>query len=44
MTGKYFLPEKDLLEKAAIIKRFENSPLRTELKVKTNIAKKLYHR
>ena len=35
MTGKVVLPEKDLLEKAATIKRFEYSPLCSELK-KTN--------
>ena len=28
LTGKDVLPEKDLLEKAAAIKRFEYSPIR----------------
>ena len=32
LTGKYVLPEKDLLEKAASIKIFEYSPLGKELK------------
>ena len=34
------LLEKDLLEKAATIKRFEYSPLGSELKKYTDIAKK----
>ena len=32
LTGKGLLPEKDLLEKAALIKSFEYSPLGKELK------------
>ena len=32
MTSKGVLPEKDMLEKAAKIKRFECSPLGKELK------------
>ena len=40
MTGKDVLVEKDLLEKAATIKRFEYSPLGSELKKQTNIVKK----
>ena len=35
-----FLPEKDLLEKAAIMKRVEYSPLGKELKAQIDIAKK----
>ena len=37
-----FLPEKDLLEKAAIMKRVEDSPLGKELKAQIDIAKKQY--
>ena len=37
-TGKDVLPEKDLLEKAAKIKRFECSPLGKEFKLQTDIA------
>ena len=44
MTGKDVLPEKDLLEKATAVKRFENSPLGEELKTQTDIAKKRYQR
>ena len=42
LTGKYVLPEKekDLLEKAAIMKRFEYSPLGSELKKHNDIAEK----
>ena len=40
LTGDNVLPEKDLLEKAAIIKRFEYSPLSSELKKQTDIAEK----
>ena len=40
MTGKDVLVEEDLLEKAATIKRFEYSPLGSELKKQTNIVKK----
>ena len=36
---KNILPEKGLLEKAAAIKRFEYSPLGSELKKQTDIAK-----
>ena len=32
LTGKDLLPEKDLLEKTALMKRFEYSPLGKELK------------
>ena len=32
LTGKDLLPEKDLLEKTTLIKRFEYSPLGKELK------------
>ena len=35
LTGKDVLPEKDLIEKAAIMKRFEYSPLGKELKALT---------
>ena len=42
LTGKDVLPEKDLLEKAATIKRFEYLPLGKELKAQTEIAKKQY--
>ena len=40
MTGKDALPGKDLLEKAATMKRFEYSQLGKELKAQTGIAKK----
>ena len=36
LTGKDVLPEKDLLEKAATIKRFEYSLLGSELKKQTS--------
>ena len=39
VTDKDFLPENDLLEKAATQKWFEYSPLRKELKAQTGIAK-----
>ena len=42
MTGKDVSPKKDLLEKAAAIKRFEYSPLGSELKKKISIAEKHY--
>ena len=42
MTGKDVSPKKDLLEKAAAIKRFEYSPLGRELKKKISIAEKQY--
>ena len=44
LTGKDVLPEKDLLEKAATMKRFEYSPLGKELKAQTDIAKKQYQK
>ena len=44
MTGKEFLPEKDLLEKAATMKRFEYPPLESELKKQIYIAEKQYKR
>ena len=40
VTGEYVLPKKDLLEKAAASKGFEYSPLRKDLKKKTDIANK----
>ena len=42
MIGKDVLTEKDLLEKAASMKRFENSPLGKELKKETSAAEKQY--
>ena len=42
MTGKDVLPEKDLLEKASTMKRFEYSPLGKEIKIQTDMAKKEY--
>ena len=42
MTRKDVLTEKDLLEKAATMKRFECLPLSNELKAQTDIAKKKY--
>ena len=44
MTGKDVLPEKNVLEKFAKMKRFEYSPLRKELKSQTVIAKKQYQK
>ena len=44
LTGKDVLPEKDLLEKAAIMKRFEYSSLGKELKAQTDTAKKQYQK
>ena len=44
LTGKDVLPEKDLLEKAALIKRFEYLPLGKDLKAQTDIAKKQYRK
>ena len=38
-TGKDVLPEKYLLEKAATIKKFEYSPLGSELKKQTELEK-----
>ena len=40
LARKDVLPEKDVLEKGATIKRFEYSPLGKELKAQTEIAKK----
>ena len=42
LTGKDVLPEKDLLEKIATVKRLEYSPLGKELKAQNDIAKKQY--
>ena len=42
LIGKDVLTEKDLLEKAASMKRFENSPLGKELKKETSAAEKQY--
>ena len=39
MTGEDVLPEKDLSEKAATIKRLEYSPLGNELTKQTSIEK-----
>ena len=39
-----FYRKKDLLEKAATIKRFEYLPLGSELKLQTSIAEKQYKR
>ena len=44
LTGKDALREKDLLEKAATMKRFEYSLLGSELKKQTCIAEKQYKR
>ena len=38
-TGKEVLPEKDLLEKAAVIKRFHYSPLGGELQKQIRLQK-----
>ena len=40
----YVLPEKDLIKKAATIKRFEYSPLPSELKKQIDVARKQYQR
>ena len=42
LTEKDVLPEKNLIEKAAEIKRFEYSPFGNELKKQTSIAGKQY--
>ena len=42
MTAKDVLPEKDWLEKATALKRFEYSPLGKELKKQTSVAEKQY--
>ena len=44
LTGKDVLPEKDLLEKAATIKRFEYSTLRSELRKQSSVAEKQYQK
>ena len=44
MTGKDVLLEKGLVEKAATMKRFESSPLGSELIKQTSIAEKQYQR
>ena len=44
LTGKDVLPEKDVLEKAATLKRFEYSPLGKELKALTDITEKQYQK
>ena len=40
MTDKDVLPQKNLLEKAAAIKRFEYPPFGSELKKRTSVAEK----
>ena len=40
LTGEDVLPEKDLLEKSATMKKFECLPLGKELKAKADITKK----
>ena len=42
MTAKDVLPEKDWLEKATALKRFEYSPLGKELKKQSSVAEKQY--
>ena len=42
VTGKDILAEKDLIEKAAALKRFEYYPLGKELKLQTSVAEKQY--
>ena len=42
--AKMFYQKKDLLEKAAGLKRFEYSPLRKELKSQTSAAEKQYQK
>ena len=44
MTDKDVLPEKDLLEEAAVIKRFECSPLGQKLRKQTSVAEKQYQK
>ena len=44
LTGKDVLPEEDLLEKVATMKRFEYSPVGKELKSETDIAKNQYQK
>ena len=40
LTSKDVLPEKELLEQAAVLKRFEYSPLDKDLKAQTSVAEK----
>ena len=42
LTDKDVLPEKELLEKATALKRFEYSPLGKDLKAQTSVAEKQY--
>ena len=42
LTSKDVLPEKDLLEKAVALKRFEYSRVGKELKAQTSFAEKQY--
>ena len=42
LTEKDVLPEKDLLQKAVTLKRFEYSPLGKELKTQTSAAEKKF--
>ena len=42
LTGKGILPERNLLEKAAALKRFEYSPLGKELKKQASVGEKCY--
>ena len=42
LTDKDVLPEKELLEKATVLKRFEYSPLGKDLKAQTSVAEKQY--
>ena len=42
LTGKYVLPEKHWLQKAAALKWFEISPLGKKLKVQTSVTEKQY--
>ena len=44
MTSKHVLPEKDLLERAAALKRFGYFPLGKELKKQTIVAEKQYQK
>ena len=44
MTEKDVLPRKDLLEKAAAVRKFEYFPLGKELKKQTSVAEKQYHK
>ena len=44
LTGENVLPEKDLLEKAAIMKRFEHLAFSKELETQIDIAKKQYRK